>query len=129
MISPAAVIGDLGRLNSISALSLGSDVGTVYVLLIDAETGVVESVVSTNAAQNYEYNFVLPTLGHYYLIAGTDNDNDQSICDADDICGVYGSTGSGTFHQPVGRSKQSRYCLDSRAWNWALRFLSPPTSD
>ena len=72
--------------------AIGTDVGTVYVLLIDAETGVVESVTSTDAKSNYEYDFVLPALGHYYLIAGTDNDNDQSICDADEICGVYGST-------------------------------------
>ena len=122
--------GDLGRLNSISALSLGSDVGTVYVLLIDAETGVVESVVSTNAAQNYEYNFVLPTLGHYYLIAGTDNDNDQSICDADDICGVYGSTGSEVPSINLsGAQSNLDIVLIPELGIGPLRFLSPPTSD
>ena len=47
--------------------AIGTDVGTVYVLLIDAETGVVESVTSTDAKSNYEYDFVLPALGHYYL--------------------------------------------------------------
>ena len=74
--------------------AMGTDLGTVYVLLIDAETGVVESVASTNAASNYEYDFALPAPGHYFLLAGTDNDNDQSICDADDICGFYGSAGN-----------------------------------
>ena len=74
--------------------AMGTDVGTVYVLLINAETGVVESVASTNAVSNYEYDFALPAPGHYFLLAGTDNDNDQSICDADDICGFYGSAGN-----------------------------------
>ena len=115
---------------SIDALSLGSDVGTVYVLLIDAETGVVESVVSTNAAQNYEYNFVPPTLGHYYLIAGTDNDNDQSICDADDICGVYGSTGSEVPSINLsGAQSDLDIVLTPELGIGPLRFLSPPTSD
>ena len=106
--------------------AIGTDVGTVYVLLIDAETGVVESVTSTDAKSNYEYDFVLPALGHYYLIAGTDNDNDQSICDADEICGVYGS--SGTEVNPInisGAQSGLDVILAPELGVGPLRFTSP----
>lgn len=115
-----------GTSTTLNVSAMGTDVGTVYVLLIDAETGVVESVTSTNAERNYEYDFVLPALGHYYLIAGTDNDNDQSICDADDICGVYGSTG--TEVNPInisGAESGLDVVLHPELGVGPLRFISP----
>lgn len=67
------------------------NVGELYVLLIDAETMTVEAVSATTYGVGYSYDMVLPTAGNYFLLAGTDIDNDLSLCDPEDICSFYGS--------------------------------------
>ena len=68
-----------------------NDVGEVYVLLVNANTGIVDAVTATNAEQDYAYRIPLEAEGDYFLIAGTDTDNDLSICDPGEACGVYPS--------------------------------------
>ncbi len=81
---------DISVIMSVGNTSIGGDVGFVYLLLIDADTGDVVDQL-TPAASNgvYAYNFSNVVAGSYGLIAGTDADNDLSICDAGEACGAY----------------------------------------
>ena len=64
------------------------NVGTLYILLIDAETEESISTVATDVTDKYRYTTFAPP-GRYYLVAGTDLDNDDYICDIEDACGFY----------------------------------------
>jgi serine protease len=67
-----------------------SDAGYQYVLLIDAETLVPIDEIQVTAV-NGEYTFAFENVpgGDYALIAGTDLDDDRSICDGGEACGSY----------------------------------------
>ncbi len=61
-----------------------------WVVLIDAETQ--QSVAATQAtlgARGYEFSFTGVTAGDYYVVAGSDLDNDKFICDGGEACGAY----------------------------------------
>ena len=84
------------RINVIVAVvgaATGGDVGIVYVLLTDAESG--ESVGQFDASSNDGvYSFEINDLpaGSYELFGGTDADNDLFVCDAGEACGAYLTT-------------------------------------
>lgn len=65
------------------------DVGTVFVLVLDANTLETVKQAETTAAQNYD--FTTPELppGTYVVVAGTDRDDDDFICDIGDACGFF----------------------------------------
>ena len=66
------------------------DAGAVSILLYDVtagETKSFETVVSPINGQ-YQYGFAGPA-GVYYVIAGSDLDNNGYICDPGEACGVY----------------------------------------
>ena len=68
----------------------GGDVGHLYIVLIDPETG--DSVFGTEADFNgtaYEYQFTGVGRGDYLLIAGTDANNNFFICDPGEACGSF----------------------------------------
>ena len=72
--------------------SLGaSDVGTLYVLAVDAASGnVVEVTVATRQSNGtYSYSLSGVPQGKYQIFAGTDANNDDVICDAGEACGAY----------------------------------------
>lgn len=75
----------------VSSQGATANVGTVYVLLLDPETG--ETVQSTTAertnAGEYRYELTAVEPGHYRLVAGSDLNNDGFICDRSDSCGQY----------------------------------------
>jgi len=82
---------------SVGTVGTGSDVGHVYVLLIDTSTGdVVEQAESAATDSTYAYAFANLAAGSYRIMAGTDADNDFVICDAGEACGAYI-----TIEQPV----------------------------
>ena len=71
----------------------GGPVYTVFVIAVDATTfeTIAQDEVSTTSAVN---GYGLPGVpaGSYYIVAGTDEDNDGFICDpGEPLCGVYPS--------------------------------------
>jgi len=99
---PAGVYsGEITVLSSANSLSVrvlmsvggdaaDADVGTLYVLLLDVDSGdtVAQDVVTSEGGQ---YRFTLRDVpaGNYQLAAGSDADNDQYICDAGEACGAW----------------------------------------
>jgi serine protease len=85
----------------VSSIPLGSDAGFVYVLLLDAQTGnpagrcdndLLAGQCSVSVVDGkYAFTFVDVPPGDYQVVAGTDADNDQFICDAGEACGAYGT--------------------------------------
>ena len=66
------------------------DAGLKYVQLRDASTYSLVKETAVNAEDGrYTYRFTDVDPGDYYVIAGTDNDNDGFICDAGEACGAY----------------------------------------
>ena len=65
------------------------NVGTVFILVLNMNTLGTVAQAEATAAQNY--NFTTPTLppGTYFVVAGTDRDDDNFICDIEDACGVF----------------------------------------
>ena len=74
----------------VGATQQPGDVSTVYVLVIDALTGqtVYETEVNGSAG-NYPWSLPSVLPGNFYILAGTDIDNDNFICDAGEACGAY----------------------------------------
>lgn len=73
-----------------SNASIADDAGFHWILLVDPVTG--ESVRTVNASSLggiYNYIFSSVPQGSYYVIAGTDSDNDEFICDEGEACGGY----------------------------------------
>ncbi len=67
-----------------------SDAGFHYVLLVDAQSLAPISEVALPVAEGvYPYSFENIPQGDYLLIAGSDLDNDQLICDGGEACGAY----------------------------------------
>ena len=70
------------------------DTGFTWILLVDART--LLTADATNAANEdgkYSYHFSDIPEGEYYVIAGSDSDNDNLICDAGESCGAYPTLG------------------------------------
>ena len=63
---------------------------TQWIVLIDANTQ--QSVAATHAtlgAEGYEFAFTEVASGEYYVVVGSDLDNDKYICDGGEACGEY----------------------------------------
>ncbi|MEQ1836928.1 MAG: S8 family serine peptidase [Candidatus Nitrotoga sp.] len=73
-----------------AAVTSNANVGYLYVLLLNTETfdtvGALE-VAANNGIYNYSFSGVPP--GTYYIAAGSDMNNDGSVCDAGEACGAY----------------------------------------
>jgi serine protease len=71
-------------------LGSGSDAGHHFVLLVDPDSlvsvGEVQVDVSAGA---YDFRFDGVAPGSYLVVAGTDSDNDQLICDGGEACGAH----------------------------------------
>lgn len=65
-----------------------------WIVLVNAQSQ--QSVASTQAtpgAQGYEFTFTGVTAGDYYVVIGSDLDNDKYICDRGEACGTYSANG------------------------------------
>ncbi|MCB1909572.1 MAG: S8 family serine peptidase, partial [Rhodocyclaceae bacterium] len=74
----------------VAGAELPSDVGRVYFLLLDPETGL--SVAQADAAASsgrYDFRFNGVEAGEYLLVAGSDLDNDDFICGPGESCGAW----------------------------------------
>jgi len=69
------------------------DAGYHYVLLVDADDmrRVLDQVDVGATNGNYPFSFAKVPPGRYYIIAGTDANNDGYICDVGEACGAYTS--------------------------------------
>jgi len=75
---------------SVGGESASANVGVIYILLLDQETG--DPLQEFGAvARDGEYRFSFGDLprGRYSLVAGSDADNDLFICDAGEACGAW----------------------------------------
>jgi serine protease len=76
----------------VSELPLSGDVGHLYVRLVDPETGEIREVEEdvNNGVYNWQINSVPP--GQYQLVAFSNADNDNRVCDRGEACGAYLTT-------------------------------------
>ena len=79
------------------AQALNANAGYHYVLLLDAaDYTVLNQWQGAAEGGRYQYQFSdvsFPAGREYYLIGGTDLDNDMLLCDFGEACGVYFSSG------------------------------------
>ena len=74
----------------VSASNAAANAGFHYVLLIDSVT--FDTLYGTELnASNGVYQFSIPDVvaGSYFVLAGSDDNNDFFICDAGEACGAY----------------------------------------
>lgn len=65
------------------------NVGTVYVIAVDNNTLESGNITETDSSVSYAYNMPPVPPGTYYIVAGTDRDDDGFVCDIEDACGYY----------------------------------------
>lgn len=69
--------------------SAGGNVGTLYVLVIEPTTFDTVAQAVTSAAEAYMFQTPDFVAGRYYIVAGSDRDDDGFICDRGEACGAY----------------------------------------
>jgi serine protease len=73
--------------------SLQANAGHHYILLVEPGTLLTIAAREVDAANgSYAFSFADVEPGDYLLIAGTDLDNDQIVCDSGEACGAYPTT-------------------------------------
>jgi serine protease len=72
-----------------SRITLTGDVGHLHVRVIDTATGNIREVQTDVEKGEYVWQIDQLPPGTYQLIAYTDADNDNSVCDAGEACGSY----------------------------------------
>ncbi len=77
------------RIQAISGGVSTGDAGPVTVLAIDRRTGFAVSQVLTTLEQGYAYTLPNVPAGIHFILAGTDLDEDDLICDLEDVCGFF----------------------------------------
>ena len=81
----------------VASQQIAADAGEQFVLLLDSGTGQVQAEVSAKAVDGvYDYSFSGIAAGNYFIVSGSDNDNDNFICDRGESCGAFQ-----TLEQPV----------------------------
>jgi serine protease len=78
-----------------SGVSVSSNLGEHYVLLLDPDTlDTVGQVRAQAVGGVYSFRFSDVPAGNYVLFAGSDPNNDDSLCDVGEACGAYVSLDS-----------------------------------
>jgi serine protease len=82
-------------LMQVGAPSGPGDTGYLYVLLLDAEFDAIAQAEPGSGPGGGVYPFSFPGIpaGTYFLVAGTDSDNDDVICDEGEACGMWPTLG------------------------------------
>ncbi len=74
----------------VSDVDPDADAGTEYVFLKNATSSEIVGPVMAELNQGvYSFNFSSVPEGTYYLLAGSDEDNDYYVCGAGEACGAY----------------------------------------
>lgn len=72
--------------------SLSANAGLQNILLLSLNDAANNQLISLQAVNGaYQFRFENVAVDDYLIFAGTDNDNDLSICDAGEACGLLGS--------------------------------------
>jgi serine protease len=78
----------------VNSVSVSPDTGRIYVLLIDPITGdTVYFAEQDSLDGEYSYSISGVEQGGYYILAGSDNDNNFLICETGESCGSYPTLG------------------------------------
>jgi serine protease len=78
----------------VNTVNVSPDAGRIYVLLIDPITGdEVYSAEQDPVDGEYAYSITGVEPGDYYILAGSDLDNNLLICEAGESCGSYPTMG------------------------------------
>jgi serine protease len=78
----------------VNSVSVDPDAGRIYVLLIDPITGdTVHFTEQDPLNGEYSYSISGVDSGDYYILAGSDHDNNFIICEAGESCGSYPTLG------------------------------------
>lgn len=89
-VTAGSVKASVNVLMQVLDSAVTGDGGILYVLLVNNGTQEVESqtMVDTEGG-DAEFSFTDVPAGDYFLIAGSDMDMDELICDAGEACGAY----------------------------------------
>jgi len=80
-----------------TATTTTANAGHQYVLLVDPDTlATVDAVAVDSRNGQYKYSFSGVAAGTYLIYAGTDDNNDNFLCDSGEACGSYP-----TLNQPL----------------------------
>ena len=72
----------------VSAVGAGN-VGTVFVLVLNPQSSTTVGQAETNVGQGYAFAIPAVPPEVYFVVAGTDRDDNGLICEEEDACGVY----------------------------------------
>ena len=74
----------------VGSVDISGDVGQVYLLLLDTNFNVVDNTVAVDQGNGvYDYSFSGVSAGQYFVLGGSDIDNDLFICQLGEACGGY----------------------------------------
>ncbi|MFW6094432.1 MAG: S8 family peptidase, partial [Pseudomonadota bacterium] len=74
----------------VSEAAVDADAGHLYVLLVDRDSGEVVAVTEADADGGlYAYELTGVPRGEYEVVAGSDFDADEVICDGGESCGAF----------------------------------------
>lgn len=74
----------------VGVVNTNGDAGYHWVLLLDPEGGSLVEVTSVPlSGGRYQYRFNNVPAGNYLIMAGTDSDNDEFLCDAGEACSGF----------------------------------------
>ncbi|MBK9518575.1 MAG: S8 family serine peptidase [Anaeromyxobacter sp.] len=82
-----------------AAAAAGGDAGFLYVLLVDPVPNAQGNLATVAQASGrgqggvYTWSFANVPAGQYLLVAGTDSDNDDLVCDDGEACGAWPTLG------------------------------------
>ncbi|OGL46418.1 MAG: hypothetical protein A2149_00080 [Candidatus Schekmanbacteria bacterium RBG_16_38_11] len=65
------------------------DIGPIYLVVVDKDTLKTIKSAETDLDKNLSYEITSLLEGDYFVIAGTDRNNDGFICDDGEACGAY----------------------------------------
>jgi serine protease len=75
----------------VGARATTGDVSTIYLVLLDSEGEPLIGGAISNQQGRYPFSITNVPPGNYYIVAGSNNDNDDFFCDAGESCAVYPS--------------------------------------
>jgi serine protease len=77
------------KLQVSSQLISGGNAGLLYFLLFSSDQQLVDQLAIGTDTGDYAYQFLEIAEGDYFIITGSDHDNDKFVCDPGEVCGVY----------------------------------------
>lgn len=80
-----------------AAAPAAGDAGYLYLLVTDESFNPLGQASGRGTGGSYPFTFAGVPAGSYYLVAGTDSDNDGFICDEGEVCGAWPTLGVPTL--------------------------------